>query len=135
MPDGRDKGIELSLRNWDSGGDWTPLAFYFASVRNPRPSGIRVGDFSPENDQVTIRGHIVKAKMISGSVMEAVEICDEFYLLHGRLQLRWLQTSLHPKTNGPPVDVWVLDDVEVIYFDGQDSEVLLCDDFEYQQIK
>lgn len=134
IPDGRDKGVEVSIGNWNREGFWIPLAFYYASIRKNNQDIIHIGDFSDNNELVKIRGYIVGAKLIASSTSETLEICDPSFVSHG-VQLRWLMTSIHPKSNDPPADVWALDNVDMVYVEGNTSQVLIHDTFESQEIK
>ena len=130
-PDSADKGVELALGNWNSDGYWIPLVYYHQSY--DRRANIEIGRFSLQpQGQVSLglRGYSVSARLNQIVQQKYLEICDPEYLNHSHIQFRWLQTSTHPKANAPPVDVWMLDNVTVIYVSGSSHQTLINDNFD-----
>lgn len=137
--DSAEKGVELSLGDWDSDGYWVPLVYYHRSFSR-RPA-IRIGEFSPSQQDppgvsVRIRGYDVPAEIVRSSIIETLEICDSDYLRDGRIQFRWLETS-YRLAKSPPVaqDVWTLDNVNITWMSGEYHQTLLWDDFKSQELK
>lgn len=110
-PDSADKGVELAVGNWGNDGYWIPLIYFHQSYS--RREEIRIGEFTNTPSTLRIRGYDVRTKLVQSVENVTLELCDPAYFRYGDIQFRWLETSRHPNTNVPPVDVWMLDDVTI----------------------
>ena len=132
-----DKGVELALGNWDNDGYWIPLVYFIEgsvslSMVQPR---ISMGNFNSNGTFLGLRGFDVPVWRVTGAINLSLEICDDAYLNHDSIKFRWLETSKHPTSKRPPVDVWLLDDVEINFESNGFSSILLRDNFDNQVLK
>lgn len=77
------------------------------------------------------------ATLVESSKFETLEICEPDYFRAGRIRFRWLEISRYHGHDIPPVaiDVWSLDNVTIMWTNGEHQQTLLKDDFESQNLK
>ena len=128
-----DEGVVVAMGNWNNDGQWIPLRYY---APDPRIStqDISIGELNSGNVNF-IRGYSVPytIQSVSNSIETSLWICDQDLVRRDNVQFRWLQTTLFYGMK--PKDTWTLDDVSIIlHFNDSHSQILLEDDFNYQNM-
>ena len=130
------EGIEFSYRLSSNPDEWIPLRFVYYKLQTNHTE-IRIGDFK----NLTLRGYSVHTDALpynehheTVSSIIVTELCN--YNFGDLIQFRWLQTSYFRTSHDITKDNWILTDITIMAYSGEDEvHPVLNEHFESQTIK
>ena len=97
------------------------------------PNAIAPGMVIANEGLVIIRGYTVSLEVAYFLKLFQLQICGFENI--SQCQFRWLQTA-RINAGGGPQDLWILDEIEISYQEqGGESQVLLKDSFDANELK